>query len=221
MTRARDKGPEHYGWRKIELKPNPSTVLLPLSWGLMPLVLTVIVWFTDTGMDYISWLGSGSVILMLVGGMGAVSSRQGIFNSQKVGLGFFFSCLSLFAWMMVASDNFIVELGIISTFLAFIMISKSLDFIFKDSNLIYELDWGKKDSIPASSMNGWDIRSKRFSQNTMALKRFDKDSFAHIYGTRTKNGLAIRLDIFGIPMGTKFDYRRLGINFGDFVIEDE
>lgn len=221
MTRARDKSPEHYGWRKIELKPNPSTVLLPLSWGLMPLVLTVIVWFTDTGMDYISWLGSGSVILMLVGGMGAVSSRQGIFNSQKVGLGFFFSCLSLFAWMMVASDNFIVELGIISTFLAFIMISKSLDFIFKDSNLIYELDWGKKDSIPTSSMNGWDVRSKRFTQNTMALKRFDKDCFAHIYGTRTKNGLAIRLDIFGIPMGTKFDYRRLGLNFGDFIREDE
>ena len=46
MTRARDKSPDYFGWEKIELKPNPGSVLLPLSWGLLPLVLTVIVYFT-------------------------------------------------------------------------------------------------------------------------------------------------------------------------------
>ena len=221
MVRARDKSPVKFGWQKIELKPNPGSVLLPLSWGVLPLVLTVIVYVTDTGMQFINFLGAGAVILMLVGGIGAVSNRQGIFNSQRVGLGFFFSCLSLFSWLMVANNNFQVELGIISSFLAFAMIYRSLDFIFKDSNLIYQVNWDAKSRLPTENMQGWDIRSRKFAQNTMALKRFDKDSFAQIYGTRTKSGLAIRLDIFGIPMDERFDFRKLDIDLTMFVIEDE
>lgn len=221
MTRARDKSPVKFGWEKIELKPNPGSVLLPLSWGVLPLVLTVIVYSTETGTQFINFLGAGSVILMLIGGIGAVSARQGIFNSQRVGLGFFFSCLSLFSWLMVANNNFDVELGIISSFLAFAMIYRSLDFIFKDSNLIYQISWDSKSRLPTDSMIGWDVRSRRFAQNTMALKRFDKDSFAHIYGIRTKQGLAIRLDIFGIPMGERFDYRSLGLDLSLFVNEEE
>ena len=221
MTRARDKSPVKFGWEKIELKPNPGSVLLPLSWGILPLVLTVIVYLTDTGMQFINFLGAGAVILMLVGGIGAVSVRQGIFNSQRVGLGFFFSCLSLFSWLMVANNNFQVELGILSSFLAFAMIYRSLDFIFKDSNLIYQVKWEAKSRLPTDSMVGWDIRSRRFARNTMALKRFDKDSFAQIYGTRTKQGLALRLDVFGIPMNERFDFRKLGIDLAMFVSEDE
>ncbi len=221
MVRARDKSPIKFGWQKIELKPNPGSVLLPLSWGLLPLVLTVIVYLTDTGMQFINFLGAGAVILMLIGGIGAVSTRQGIFNSQRVGLGFFFSCLSLFSWLMVANNNFQVELGIISSFLAFAMIYRSLDFIFKDSNLIYQVSWDIKSRLPTESMQGWDVRSRKYAQNTMALKRFDKDSFAQIYGTRTKSGLAIRLDIFGIPMNERFDFRELGLDLTMFVNEDE
>ena len=221
MVRARDKSPIKFGWQKIELKPNPGSVLLPLSWGLLPLVLTVIVYLTDTGMQFINFLGAGAVILMLIGGIGAVSTRQGIFNSQRVGLGFFFSCLSLFSWLMVANNNFQVELGIISSFLAFAMIYRSLDFIFKDSNLIYQVSWDTKSRLPTESMQGWDVRSRKYAQNTMALKRFDKDSFAQIYGTRTKSGLAIRLDIFGIPMNERFDFRELGLDLTMFVNEDE
>ena len=221
MVRARDKSPIKFGWQKIELKPNPGSVLLPLSWGLLPLVLTVIVYLTDTGMQFINFLGAGAVILMLIGGIGAVSTRQGIFNSQRVGLGFFFSCLSLFSWLMVANNNFQVELGIISSFLAFAMIYRSLDFIFKDSNLIYQVSWDTKSRLPTENMQGWDVRSRKYAQNTMALKRFDKDSFAQIYGTRTKSGLAIRLDIFGIPMNERFDFRELGLDLTMFVNEDE
>ena len=221
MVRARDKSPVKFGWQKIELKPNPGSVLLPLSWGVLPLVLTVIVYLTDTGMQFINFLGAGAVILMLIGGIGAVSTRQGIFNSQRVGLGFFFSCLSLFSWLMVANNNFQVELGIISSFLAFAMIYRSLDFIFKDSNLIYQVSWDTKSRLPTESMQGWDVRSRKYAQNTMALKRFDKDSFAQIYGTRTKSGLAIRLDIFGIPMNERFDFRELGLDLTMFVNEDE
>ncbi len=221
MVRARDKSPIKFGWQKIELKPNPGSVLLPLSWGVLPLVLTVIVYLTDTGMQFINFLGAGAVILMLIGGIGAVSTRQGIFNSQRVGLGFFFSCLSLFSWLMVANNNFQVELGIISSFLAFAMIYRSLDFIFKDSNLIYQVSWDTKSRLPTESMQGWDVRSRKYAQNTMALKRFDKDSFAQIYGTRTKSGLAIRLDIFGIPMNERFDFRELGLDLTMFVNEDE
>ncbi len=221
MTRARDKSPEHYGWTKIELKPNAGSVLLPLSWGLLPLVLTVIIWFTDTGSDLLVFLGAGSVVLMLMGGIAAVSNRQGIFNSLKVGLGFFFTCLSLFAWLMVASNNFQVELGILSSYLAFAVIFRSLDFIFKDANLIYEIDWEANSKLPVESMIGWDVRYRKFSQNTMAMKRLDRDSFIQIYGVRKKNGLALRLDVFGIPMGERFDFRRLSLNLSDFAIEDE
>ena len=221
MVRARDSSPELFGWEKIELKPNAGSVLLPLSWGLLPLALTLIVYFTDTGMELINFLGGGSVILMLVGGIGAVSTRQGIFNSLKVGLGFFFSCLSLFSWLMVANNNFAVEWGIASSFLAFVMIFRTLDFIFKDANLIYQTNWSAKSRLPTDSMTGWDIRSRRFTQNTMALKRFDKDSFAHIYGIRTQQGLAIRLDVFGVRMGERFDFRLLGLDLTEFIVEDE
>tara|TARA_B100001564_G_scaffold37983_1_gene27512 strand:+ start:1820 stop:2494 length:675 start_codon:yes stop_codon:yes gene_type:complete len=221
VVRARDSSPELFGWEKIELKPNAGSVLLPLSWGLLPLALTLIVYFTDTGMELINFLGGGSVILMLVGGIGAVSTRQGIFNSLKVGLGFFFSCLSLFSWLMVANNNFAVEWGIASSFLAFVMIFRTLDFIFKDANLIYQTNWSAKSRLPTDSMTGWDIRSRRFTQNTMALKRFDKDSFAHIYGIRTQQGLAIRLDVFGVRMGERFDFRLLGLDLTEFIVEDE
>ena len=221
MARARDTSPELFGWEKIELKPNAGSALLPLSWGLLPLALTLIVYFTDTGMELINFLGGGSVILMLVGGIGAVSTRQGIFNSLRVGLGFFFSCLSLFSWLMVANNNFAVEWGIASSFLAFVMIFRTLDFIFKDANLIYQTNWSAKSRLPTDSMDGWDIRSRRFAQNTMALKRFDKDSFAHIYGTRTLQGLAIRLDVFGVRMGERFDFRLLGLDLTEFIVEDE
>lgn len=221
VVRARDNSPENFGWEKIELKPNAGSVLLPLSWGLLPLALTLIVYFTKTGMELINFLGAGSVLLMLVGGIGAVSTRQGIFNSLKVGLGFFFSCLSLFSWLMVANNNFAVEWGIASSFLAFIMIFRTLDFIFKDANLIYQTNWSAKSRLPTDSMDGWDIRSRRFAQNTMALKRFDKDSFAHIYGTRTLQGLAIRLDVFGVRMGERFDFRILGLDLTEFIVEDE
>ena len=221
VVRARDNSPENFGWEKIELKPNAGSVLLPLSWGLLPLALTLIVYFTKTGMGLINFLGAGSVLLMLVGGIGAVSTRQGIFNSLKVGLGFFFSCLSLFSWLMVANNNFAVEWGIASSFLAFVMIFRTLDFIFKDANLIYQTNWSAKSRLPTDSMTGWDIRSRRFTQNTMALKRFDKDSFAHIYGTRTLQGLAIRLDVFGVRMGERFDFRLLGLDLTEFIVEDE
>ena len=75
MVRARDKSPEAFGWQKIELKPNAGSVCFH-SWGLMPLVLTVIVYMTETGLDYINFLGAGAVILMLVGGIGAVSESS-------------------------------------------------------------------------------------------------------------------------------------------------
>ena len=221
LVRARDNSPENFGWEKIELTPNAGSVLLPLSWGLLPLALTLIVYFTKTGMELINFLGAGSVLLMLVGGIGAVSTRQGIFNSLKVGLGFFFSCLSLFSWLMVANNNFAVEWGIASSFLAFIMTFRTLDFIFKDANLIYQTNWSAKSRLPTDSMAGWDVRSRRFTQNTMALKRFDKDSFAHLYGTRTLQGLAIRLDVFGVPMGERFDFRLLGLDLTEFIVEDE
>ena len=147
MVRARDKSPEAFGWQKIELKPNAGSVLLPLSWGLMPLVLTVIVYMTETGLDYINFLGAGAVILMLVGGIGAVSDRQGIFNSLKVGLGFFFSCLSLFAWLMVANNNFQVELGYCLFILGLCNDFPFTWFIFNDANLIFQTTWDSKSKI--------------------------------------------------------------------------
>ena len=98
---------------------------------------------------------------------------------------------------------------------------RSMDFIFKDSGLIYQMSWDAKRYLPTDSMRDWDIRSARFAQNTMALKRFDSDSFAQIYGFRTKNGLVLRLDIFGISQESRFDFRTLELNLADFSIEEE
>ena len=122
---------------------------------------------------------------------------------------------------MVANNNFQVELGIVSSFLAFAMIFRSLEFIFNDANLIFQIHWDSMSKLPTDSMNGWDIRSRRFAQNTMAIKRFDKDSFVTFMGLEQKQGLAIRLDIFGIPLNERFDYRKLNLDLSLFVIEDE
>ena len=221
MVRARDKSPENFGWQKIELKPNPKAVIYPLSWGILPIAFSIIMAFTGKGEHWIEWLGGFGILLFLAGGVAAIGPRQGCFNSIKVGLGFFFCILALFSWILVATDNLLYIYGIFSSLLALMMMYRSMDFIFKDSGLIYQMKWDAKRYLPSDSMRDWDIRSARFAQNTMALKRFDGDSFAQIYGFRTKNGLVLRLDIFGIPQESKFDFRTLELNLADFSIEEE
>ncbi|RJU80788.1 MAG: hypothetical protein DWB99_08050 [Candidatus Poseidoniales archaeon] len=221
MVRARDKSPEAFGWTRVELKPNPKAVLYPLSWGILPIVFAFIMMVTKTGEEWIAWAGGIGIILFLVGGVSAVGPRQGAFNSIRIASGFFFCILALFSWVLVATNNLLEVYAILSSILALIMIYRSLDFIFKDIGLIYQIEWSAKWPLPTGSMVDWDIRSTRFSQNTMALKRFDGDRFAQIYGSRTTEGLVLRLDIFGIHEGNRFDYRTLGIDLQDFLTEDE
>jgi len=221
MVRARDKSPEAFGWTRVELKPNPKAVLYPLSWGILPIVFALIMMVTKTGEEWIAWAGGIGIILFLVGGVSAVGPRQGAFNSIRIASGFFFCILALFSWVLVATNNLLEVYAILSSILALIMIYRSLDFIFKDIGLIYQIEWSAKWPLPTGSMVDWDIRSTRFSQNTMALKRFDGDRFAQIYGSRTTEGLVLRLDIFGIHEGNRFDYRTLGIDLQDFLTEDE
>jgi hypothetical protein len=140
---------------------------------------------------------------------------------MRVALGFFFCILALFSWVLVATGNLLYIYGIFSSLLALLTMFRSLDFIFKDAGLIYQINWHGKRFLPIDSMTDWDIRSARFAQNTMALKRFDSDTFAQIYGFRTKNGLVLRLDIFGIEQESRFDFRTLGINFDGFSTEEE
>lgn len=221
MVRARDTSPESFGWNIVDLKPNPKAVLYPLSWGILPIVFALIMMITRTGEEWIAWSGAIGIILFLIGGVSAVGPRQGAFNSIRIASGFFFCILALFAWVLVATNNLIEVYAILSSMLALIMIYRSLDFIFKDVGLIYQISWDAKKQMPTSSMEGWDIRSTRFTQNTMALKRFDGDRFAQIYGSRTTEGLVLRLDIFGIHEGNRFDFRTLGIDLSDFTNEDE
>lgn len=221
MVRAKDRTPEFYGWNRVDLKPDPKAVLYPLSWGLLPLVFAAIMLVTDTGVELIPWSGGIGIVLLLIGGISAVGPRQGAFNCMKIALGFFFCILALFSWVMIANGNLSAVYGLMSSALALIMIYRSLDFIFKDIGLVYQMSWDAKKPMPTSSMVDWDIRSTRFTQNTMALKRFDSDRFAHIYGARTVGGLVLRLDIFGIHDGNRFDYRTLDLDLEDFSSEDE
>ena len=221
MVRARDTSPESFGWNIVDLKPNPEAVLYPLSWGILPIVFALIMMITRTGEEWIAWSGAIGIILFLIGGVSAVGPRQGAFNSIRIASGFFFCILALFAWVLVATNNLIEVYAMLSSMLALLMIYRSLDFIFKDIGLIYQISWDAKKQMPTSSMEGWDIRSTRFTQNTMALKRFDGDRFAQIYGSRTTEGLVLRLDIFGIHEGNRFDFRTLGIDLSDFTNEDE
>ncbi|MBT5735971.1 MAG: hypothetical protein HOI28_03920 [Euryarchaeota archaeon] len=221
MVRARDKSPEMYGWKLVDLKPNPKAVLYPLSWGILPIAFAVIMMITRTGEEWIAWAGGIGVILFLVGGVSAVGPRQGAFNSVRVASGFFFCIIAIFAWVLVATNNLLEIYAVLSSIMALFMIYRSLDFIFKDIGLVYQVDWEPKQIMPTDSMVEWDIRSTRFTQNTMALKRFDGDRFAHIYGSRTTEGLVLRLDIFGIHDGNRFDYRTLGLDLLDFISEDE
>tara|TARA_B100000768_G_scaffold156622_1_gene154277 strand:+ start:864 stop:1529 length:666 start_codon:yes stop_codon:yes gene_type:complete len=221
MVRARDTSPESFGWNIVDLKPNPKAVLYPLSWGILPIVFALIMMITRTGEEWIAWSGAIGIILFLIGGVSAVGPRQGAFNSIRIASGFFFCILALFAWVLVATNNLIEVYAILSSMLALLMIYRSLDFIFKDIGLIYQISWDAKKQMPTSSMVDWDIRSTRFTQNTMALKRFDGDRFAQIYGSRTTEGLVLRLDIFGIHEGNRFDFRTLGIDLSDFTNEDE
>ena len=221
MVRARDKSPEMYGWEVVELRPNPKAVLYPLSWGILPIIFALIMMVTRTGEEWIAWAGGIGIILFLVGGVSAVGPRQGAFNSIRIASGFFFCIIAIFSWVLVATNNLLEIYGLLSSIMAFIMIYRSLDFIFKDIGLVYQVRWNPKKILPADSMVDWDIRSTRFTQNTMALKRFDGDRFAHIYGSRTSEGLVLRLHIFGIHEGNRFDYRNLDLDLADFIDEDE
>jgi hypothetical protein len=210
-----------YGWEVVELRPNPKAVLYPLSWGILPIIFALIMMVTRTGEEWIAWAGGIGIILFLVGGVSAVGPRQGAFNSIRIASGFFFCIIAIFSWVLVATNNLLEIYGLLSSIMAFIMIYRSLDFIFKDIGLVYQVRWNPKKILPADSMVDWDIRSTRFTQNTMALKRFDGDRFAHIYGSRTSDGLVLRLDIFGIHEGNRFDYRNLDLDLADFIDEDE
>ena len=221
MVRARDKSPEMYGWEVVELRPNPKAVLYPLSWGILPIIFALIMMVTRTGEEWIAWAGGIGIILFLVGGVSAVGPRQGAFNSIRIASGFFFCIIAIFSWVLVETNNLLEIYGLLSSIMAFIMIYRSLDFIFKDIGLVYQVRWNPKKILPVDSMVDWDIRSTRFTQNTMALKRFDGDRFAHIYGSRTSDGLVLRLDIFGIHEGNRFDYRNLDLDLADFIDEDE
>ena len=158
------------------------------------------------------WIWNSS---FLVGGVAAIGrSRKFQLNEGCIRLLFLRS--RTFSWILVATNNLMYIYGILSSLLALTMMYRSVDFIFKDSGLVYQLRWNAKRFLPTGSMRDWDVRSARFAQNTMALKRFDSDSFAQIYGFRTKNGLVLRLDIFGIHQENRFDFRTLELNFDDF-----
>ena len=86
------------GWTRVKLESRASIALFPMAWGLLPLGFAWLMWFTDTNMDLIPYLGIAGMLLVLMGGIAGLSSRMGALGATRVGIGLFCVCFCLYSF---------------------------------------------------------------------------------------------------------------------------
>ena len=92
------------------------------------------------------------------------------------------------------------------------LLFKALDFIFKDAGYVFEREWDAKQRLPHQALHDWDVKSTRFSQNCMALKRFDGNTFVQIYGLVRGEKSYLRFDLLGCQSRLEFKAFNLAFN---------
>ena len=205
-----------FGWRSVQIETRASMALFPMAWGFLPLGFCCLMWFTDASDEFIPWFGAASMLLMLMGGLAGVSSRVGTLNASKVGVALVSICFGVMVWALVAQDTVSVPFGLIYSAASIYLLVKALDFIFKDGGYVFEMKWDVKEKLPVDALIEWDIKSTRFSQTCMAIKRFDGNSFVQIYGSVQGESVFLRFDVFGCQTREQFKQLDFGMDWPEF-----
>jgi hypothetical protein len=209
-----------FGWRTVQIEPRASMALFPMAWGFLPLAFCWLMWFTGASDEFIPWFGAASMLLMLMGGLAGVSSRIGTLNSSKVGVALVSICFGVMVWALVSQNTVSVLFGLIYSSVSIYLLVKALDFIFKDGGYVFEMKWDVKERIPAEALFEWDIKSTRFTQSCMAIKRFSANSFAQIYGFVQGDSVFLRFDVFGCQTREQFKKLDFGMDWPKFRMAD-
>tara|TARA_B110000444_G_scaffold235624_1_gene246807 strand:- start:2122 stop:2790 length:669 start_codon:yes stop_codon:yes gene_type:complete len=209
-----------FGWRTVQIENRASKALFPMAWGFLPLAFSWIMWFTGVFSEFIPWFGATSMFLMLIGGLAGVSSRVGTLNASKVGVALVSICFGVMVWALVTQDTVSVLFGLLYSSVSIYLLVKALDFIFKDAGYVFEMDWDVKTKLPVDALSDWDVKTTRFSQTCMAIKRFNGNQFVQIYGTVDGDSVFLRFDLFGCHSREEFKNLNFGIEWPDFRLED-
>ncbi|MCH1422392.1 MAG: hypothetical protein L7U62_02735 [Candidatus Poseidoniaceae archaeon] len=205
-----------FGWERVDIALSPAKVLYPIAWGFLPLGFAFMMWLFDTSTDLVPWLGAGSMFFMIIGGLAGISSRFGTLNASKVGIGLVSICFGVMVWALVAQNTVAVWFGLVYSGVSIYLLVKALDFIFRDAGYVFERAWDAKTRLPVAALHDWDVKTTRFSQNAMALKRFDGNAFVQIYGIVRDGESYLRLDLLGCQSRLEFKALNFGIDWPEF-----
>ena len=209
-----------FGWRAVEIENRASKALFPMAWGFLPLAFSWLMWFSGTSSELIPWFGALSMILMLIGGLAGVSSRVGTLNASKIGIALVSICFGVMVWALVSQNTVSVLFGLLYSSVSIYLLVKALDFIFKDAGYVFEMEWDAKQKLPVNALSDWDVKSARYSQTCMAMKRFDSNQFVQIYGAIKKGAPFLRFDVFGCQTREQFKSLNFGVDWPDFQSTD-
>ena len=205
-----------FGWLSVQIENKASKALFPMAWGFLPFAFCWIMWFTGASAEFIPWFGALSMMLMLIGGLAGVSSRVGTLNASKVGIALASVCFGVMVWGFVSQNSDRVLFGLIYSSVSIYLLVKALDFIFKDAGYVFEIRWGAKQRLPAEVLSDWDVKTTRFSQTCMAMKRFEANQFVQIYGTVQDGIPYLRFDVFGCQTREQFKALNFGVDWSLF-----
>ena len=210
------------GWTRVKLESRASVALFPMAWGLLPLAFGWLMWFTNTNADLIPYLGAAAMMLILMGGVAGLSSRMGALGATRVGIGLFCVTFSIVAWALVAQGNIPVWGGLVFSSASVVALVKGLDVVFKDGGYVFEHRWDAKARLPVDALLGWEIKTTRFHQQSMAVKRFHSNQFVTIYGRVVAGEPFLCFDVLGCQDKSEFQSLDFGIDLDGFqeVMDD-
>ncbi len=206
-----------FGWTHVKPELHPRRVIYPLAWGFLPLGFCFMMWMFGSYEDLIPWFGAASMMLMLVGGLAGVSSRYGTLNASRVGVSLVSLCFGIMVWALVGEGTVSPLFGLLYSCASVYLLFKALDFIFKDAGYVFEREWDAKQRLPHQALHDWDVKSTRFSQNCMALKRFDGNTFVQIYGLVRGEKSYLRFDLLGCQSRLEFKAFNFGVQWPEFT----
>lgn len=200
----------------MKLESRASVALFPMAWGLLPLAFGWLMWFTNTNADLIPYLGVAAMMLILMGGVAGLSSRMGALGATRVGIGLFCVTFSIVAWALVAQGNIPVWGGLVFSSASVVALVKGLDVVFKDGGYVFEHRWDAKARLPVDALLGWEIKTTRFHQQAMAVKRFHSNQFVTIYGRIVDGEPFLCFDVLGCQDKSEFQSLDFGIDLDGF-----
>ena len=204
------------GWTRVKLESRASVALFPIAWGLLPIAFGWLMWFTGTNVDLVPYLGVAGMILVLMGGLAGLSSRMGSLGATRVGIGLFCVTFSIVAWALVSQGTFPTVGGLVFSSAAVIALVKGLDVVFKDGGYVFERPWNPKVRLPVDSLLGWEIKTTRFNQQSMAVKRFGSNQFVTIYGRMVNKEPYLCFDVLGCIDKNEFESLKFTIDLDGF-----